>query len=87
MSVTSIRKRTADRMGEGKGEGGDSGPRNLQCHRCGTPTAYDELSTYGAQCFPCYAAYCREERATPDRSILAKAMRAEISSFGRPLPL
>lgn len=33
---------------------------NMPCHWCSTPTARSTLAQYGARCFSCYEAYCRE---------------------------
>lgn len=34
--------------------------RFLPCHRCKDPTLVATLSHYGAMCFRCHEAYCRE---------------------------
>ena len=33
-----------------------------QCRYCGGEATYETLATYGARCYHCYAAYCREQR-------------------------
>ena len=37
----------------------------LPCMWCQVPTARATLNTYGAQCYVCYAAYCRKPQARP----------------------
>lgn len=43
-----------------------NGAALLPCRWCDTPTAHSTLSTYGARCYPCYLAYCREAQPSPD---------------------
>jgi len=37
----------------------------MPCKRCSTPTLVSTLNHYGARCFACYEAYCREPQARP----------------------
>ena len=39
---------------------------NPPCAFCGTPTAPATLSSFGARCGQCFAAYLRQPRPTPD---------------------
>lgn len=34
--------------------------KGLSCRKCGSEVPVTTLSIYGAQCGPCYFAYCRE---------------------------
>jgi hypothetical protein len=33
---------------------------SLACRNCGGMTSHANLAAHGGQCYPCYAAYCRE---------------------------
>lgn len=77
MTVIDIRKQIAEKLGAGS---------SLSCINCGTPTAYDTLSTLGAKCFPCYQAYCREPFHQLQRSHYAERVRAEIAAMGKKVP-
>lgn len=69
-----ICKETAERMG------------SATCLICRAPTPTKTLSDFGARCFPCYQAYCREPQSKPDRSRAAERIRAEIAAMGRKVP-
>lgn len=40
--------------------------RYLPCHRCAEQTHVATLTQYGAMCFGCYEAYCREPQPNPE---------------------
>lgn len=74
------RARTARKMA------GDDVAPNRQCTTCGTTTDVKTLTDFGARCFPCYAAYCREPFVQLERSPAALKIRAEIAAMGRKVP-
>lgn len=51
--------------------------KHAQCTACHAPTEVDELNTYGARCFACYARYCHQDRYFPS---LSKAQRLEMAA-------
>ena len=79
MTVSEIRKETAERMG-----------RELACIDCYGHATYEALSLLGGRCHGCYEANRR--RGLPpypqehERSPFAQAMRREIEAAGKPLP-
>lgn len=78
MSYADVRKRTAEKMA------GDE--RRMACMTCGESTTIETLSSFGARCFPCYQAYCREPFQQRPRSPAAERIRAEIAAAGKELP-
>jgi hypothetical protein len=54
VTVSDIRRRTAEAMGE------DEGGARMTCRFCEGPATHSELSTFGARCRRCYDAYKRE---------------------------
>lgn len=69
------RRETAERMG------GES-----RCLFCQAPMSTKTLSDFGARCFPCFKAYCREPFYQHQRSPHAERVRAEIAAMGRRVP-
>jgi hypothetical protein len=53
------------------------GSVKLACSFCGSMAAWDTLSVYGARCFRCYEAYCKEAGSANivDRNVLADKFR------------
>ena len=47
----------------------------LACRNCGGLTSHANLAAHGGQCYPCYAAYCRNafdpRQRKPDSPIVA----------------
>lgn len=58
----------------------------LPCMSCGEPTKRETLTDFGARCFPCFKAYCREPQVKPPRSAMAERIRAEIAAAGKWVP-
>jgi hypothetical protein len=56
MSYAKVRKEIAQQSGD---------VDRLPCMFCKTPTLRETLTQYGARCFTCYEAYCREPRTFP----------------------
>ena len=54
MSLLRARQRTAEVMADG------AGAPIYHCLLCRAPTPHEHLITYGARCFDCFRAYCRE---------------------------
>lgn len=59
MSVSDVRRKTAEKLGEGL---------MAQCLRCHAPTPHDQLSHFGARCLRCYTAYCAQPMDVFNRS-------------------
>lgn len=83
MTVAEIRKKTADRMAATPGES----DKRLPCATCGEVTLIATLRDFGARCFGCYQAYCRDPAVQHPRSRASLAIRAEIEAMGKGLPL
>lgn len=47
----------------------------LPCRRCDTPTSTKDLNTYGARCYSCFQAYCREPQ--PPQKLFASPARQQ----------
>ncbi len=73
-AYTDARRRTAEKMGN-RPDGA--------CMVCGNAASNATLSDFGARCFPCYQAYCREPSYDRGRSRAAERIRAEIAAMGR----
>lgn len=69
--MTTYRTRAAER-------GDEALPGSeLPCSACSTPTPRETLGSFGARCYPCYAAYCRD---VPHWSPERKAIQREAGT-------
>jgi hypothetical protein len=65
-----------EKMVEGRDSGG-------ACQRCNAPVDSKTLTDFGAMCFPCFAAYCREPFVYRQRSRKSEEIRSEIAAMRR----
>jgi hypothetical protein len=76
VTVSDIRRRTAEAMGD------DEGSPRMTCRFCEGPATHSELSMFGARCRPCYETFKRAPQ--PSQKLWAGRKPGQTPLFERP---